>query len=103
MNNIHVTVSNLDGDVISRCSGGVVGYKHRARASPQAASDIAQQAVEKAVAAGYKNTHVELKGPSRSRGQILRGISNTGIKIYDIRDVTPMPTNGCRPKSARRL
>jgi len=103
MNNIVVSVSTLDGEVISRCSGGMIGLKHRARASASAATDIAKNAAQKAVEKGFKITEVRLKGPSRSRGQILRGIQGAGMKISEIRDLTPMPTNGCRPPAARRL
>ena len=103
MNNIVVSVSTLDGEVISRCSGGMIGLKHRARASASAATDIARSAAQKAVEKGFKVTEVRLKGPSRSRGQILRGIQGAGMKISEIRDMTPMPTNGCRPPAARRL
>jgi small subunit ribosomal protein S11 len=103
MNNIVVSVSTLDGEVISRCSGGMIGLKHRARASASAATDIAKNAAQKAVEKGFKVTEVRLKGPSRSRGQILRGIQGAGMKISEIRDLTPMPTNGCRPPAARRL
>ena len=103
MNNIVVSVSTLDGEVISRCSGGMIGLKHRARASASAATDIARNAAQKAVEKGFKVTEVRLKGPSRSRGQILRGIQGAGMKISEIRDMTPMPTNGCRPPAARRL
>ena len=103
MNNIQITISNLEGETISRSSGGVLGYKHRQRASPQAAKEMAEQAAAKAVTAGYKVAHVEVKGPSRGRGVLIRGLQTAGLKITDIRDVTPIPTNGCRPPAARRL
>jgi ribosomal protein S11 len=64
MNNIVVSVSTLDGEVISRCSGGMIGLKHRARASASAATDIARNAAQKAVEKGFKVTEVRLKGPS---------------------------------------
>lgn len=103
LNNIHVTVSNLEGHVVSRCSGGMIGFKHRQRANPLAAKDIAQKAVSAATQAGYRVAHIEMKGPSRGRSQVLRGILGAGMRVVDIRDVTPIPTSGCRPKSARRL
>ncbi len=68
-----------------------------------AAKDIALKAVSAATQAGYKVAHVEMKGPSRGRSQVLRGIINGGMRVADIRDVTPIPTSGCRPKHARRL
>ena len=103
MNNIHVVVSNVDGQIVSKFSGGMCGHKHRQRTSPLAAVEIGEKAAKKAFDAGHRIAHVHVKGPSRGRGQILRGIANGGLKIMDIRDVTPMPTNGCRPKHARRL
>jgi small subunit ribosomal protein S11 len=103
MNNIHVAVSNIEGQVVSRCSGGMLGYKHRQRASGIAAREIGQQAAKKAFDAGFRMSHVELKGPSKGRAQVLRGIQLGGLNVNDIRDVTPIPTNGCRPKHMRRL
>jgi small subunit ribosomal protein S11 len=103
MNNIHVVISNIEGEVVSKCSGGVLGLKHRARASPLAGLEIAKKAASTAVSKGYALSHVEMKGPSRGRGQVLQGIAAAGLRVFDIRDVTPVPTNGCRPPSVRRL
>ena len=103
MNNIVVSVSTLDGNVVSRCSGGVLGLRHRQRASPAAGTDIARSAAQKAFERGFRVSRVHLKGPARARGQVLRGLQAGGLRVADIRDVTPMPTNGCRPKAARRL
>ena len=72
MNNIHVVVSNVEGQVVSKCSGGMIGLKHRARATPLAGVEIARKAAEKAVALGFSLAHVHLKGPSKGRGQILQ-------------------------------
>ncbi len=102
-NNVHVTVSDLQGNVVARSSGGMVGFKHRARATPIASSKCAQQAAQKAVALGHLVAHLQLRGPSKGRGQVLRGIMSTGLRVCDIRDTTPVPTPGCRPKAARRL
>jgi small subunit ribosomal protein S11 len=102
-NNIHATVSDLSGRVVARSSGGMLGYKHRARAAPQVGGEVAAQAAEKAFAAGHRAAHLHLKGPSRGRGQLLRGIVKTGIVLVDVRDVTPVPTPGTRPPAARRL
>jgi len=103
MNNIVVSVATLDGNVVSRCSGGVLGLRHRQRASPAAGTDIARAAAQKAFERGFRVSRVHLKGPSRARGQVLRGLQAGGLRVADIRDVTPVPTNGCRPKAARRL
>jgi small subunit ribosomal protein S11 len=103
MNNVRVTVSDLEGKIISRASGGTVGQKHRLRASPTAAREAAEAAAAKAAAAGFTTSHVELQGASRSRGVVLKGLRDAGLGIVDIRDVTPVPMNGTRPKAARRL
>lgn len=103
LNNIHVVVSNIDGQIVSKFSGGMVGQKHRQRTNPSAAAEIGEKAAKKAYDAGHRIAHVHVKGPSRSRGVILRGITVGGLKVLDIRDITPQPTNGCRPKHARRL
>jgi small subunit ribosomal protein S11 len=103
-NNVHVTVSDLEGRVVSRASGGMVpGMKHRARSSPQAGSAAAALAVQKALSAGYRIAHLEMKGASRGRGQVLHKIVETGMQIADIRDVSPVPMPGTRPPAARRL
>ncbi len=103
MNNVHVTVSDLEGAVVSRSSGGMTARKHRARATPQAAAAATNQAVAKAVAKGHRASHLQFKGPSRGRGQVLQEVIKAGIRVLDIRDVTPTPTKGCRPPHARRL
>ena len=72
-NNIHACVSALGGAVIARTSGGVAGYKHRARASPEAARDIGEALARRAADAGYRLAHVHLKGPSRGRAQVRGG------------------------------
>lgn len=103
MNNIHACVSNLDGNVVSASSGGLLGFKHRERASADAAKGIGEAIAKRAFEAGYRLAHVRLRGPSRGRSSMLRGLLAGGLRVADIRDVTPMPTNGCRPRAARRL
>lgn len=103
MNNIHITVSDVEGATVSRATGGMLGFKHRTRAEPDAAKVIAEQAASKAVQHGHQVAHVHFRGPSKARGQILLGVVSGGLQVADVRDVTPIPTNGCRPKHARRL
>lgn len=103
MNNIHACVSNIDGQVVSKCSGGILGLKHRERATPEAARDIGENIAKRAYELGYRMSHVRLKGPSKGRSMVLRGLLAGGLNVWDIKDITPMPTNGCRPKSMRRL
>ena len=80
MNNIHVVVSDVEGQVVSKCSGGMIGLKHRARSTPLAAVDIAKRAAEKAVARGFSLAHVRLKGPSKSRSSILQASCGTWLR-----------------------
>jgi small subunit ribosomal protein S11 len=102
-NNVHVAVSDIEGGVISRSSGGMVGFKHRNRASPQAMQAAAREAAKRAVAEGYRRAHLELRGPSSGRGELLQGILQSSMMVVDIRDTTPVPTPGVRQKKARRL
>jgi len=103
MNNIHACVSNLEGDVVARSSGGLAGFKHRQRASGAAAKDIGVAIAKKAAETGHRIVHVHMKGPARGRAQVLRGIQEGGLRVYDIKDVTALPTGGCRPPAMRRL
>ena len=102
-NNIHACASTLDGAVVSAASGGLLGYKHRARASPVAARDIGEAVARRAAEAGHRVAHLRLKGPSRGRAQMLRGLLAGGLRVADIRDVTPIPMPGTRPRKMRRL
>jgi small subunit ribosomal protein S11 len=102
-NNMHITVSDLEGRVVSRSSGGMVGFKHRERASTEAAEAAAGQATAKAAAKGFRMSHLEMKGSSAGRGQVLRGILLAGLSVKSIRDTTPVPTPGVRPPASRRL
>ena len=103
MNNMHISVSNLEGQVVAKTSGGLVGFKHRERAGADAGKAAGEIIGKKASESGYRIAHVEVKGPSRGRTSILKGLQLGGLGIADIRDVTPTPTNGCRPKHMRRL
>ena len=102
-NNVFVAISDIEGGLISRSSGGMVGFKARNRASAQAMQAAASEAAKKAVAAGYRRAHLELKGPSAGRGELLSGILETDMTVVDIRDTTAVPTPGVRQKKARRL
>jgi len=81
----------------------MVGFKHRERSQQDAAAASSEQAVKKAVFKGHRVCHLEIKGNSQGRGQVLRGILGAGMKVKSIRDTTPVPTPGVRPPAARRL
>jgi small subunit ribosomal protein S11 len=102
-NNVHVTVSSLIGAVVSRATGGMLGKKHRARTSSDNCTNVALKAAKQAVEAGYKVSHLQLMGNTRSRVPLIKGLVNGGLEIKDIRDISPVPTPGTRPPSARRL
>jgi ribosomal protein S11 len=103
MNNLHVCVSDIEGQVISKMSGGHLGYKHRARASPEVAQQLGAAIAKRAVQHGFTVAHLRFKGPSGGRTGVIRGLKTNGITILDMKDITMMPTNGCRPKHMRRL
>ena len=103
MNNIHVCVSTIEGAVVTKLSGGNLGYKHRARSTPVAAVELGTAVAKKAVDAGHTLAHLRFKGPSAGRTGVMRGLLAGGIQVLDIKDITRMPTNGCRPKHQRRL
>ena len=102
-NNVHVAVSDIEGGLISRSSGGMAGFKARTRASPEAMKAAAGEAARRAVERGYRRAHLELKGPSSGRGELLQGIMGANLAVVDIRDTTAVPTPGVRQKKARRL
>ena len=102
-NNVFAVVSSLDGEVVASSSGGRVGFKHRARGSPEAAQAAAEAVAKRAVEKGFSLSHLRVAGPSRGRSSLLRGLASGGMHIVDIRDVTPTPMPGTRPKKSRRL
>nr|ANS11050.1 ribosomal protein S11 [Euphronia guianensis] len=101
--NIIVTVTDVRGRVISWSSGGRCNFKRGRKKTPFAAKTAAVNALRTVVARGMKRAEVMIKGPGRGRDGALRAIRRTGIRVNSIRDVTPMPHNGCRPPKKRRL
>ena len=102
-NNTIVTVTDPVGNVVCWCSSGVLRFKGSRKSTPFAAQLVAEQAAQKATEHGMKAVGVFVKGPGTGRESALRAISNTGLKITHIRDVTPIPHNGCRPPKKRRV
>ena len=101
-NNTVVTVTDPVGNVVSWSSSGVLRFKGSRKSTPFAAQLVAEDAARKAMEHGMKAVGVFVKGPGTGRESALRAISNTGLKITHIRDVTPIPHNGCRPPKKRR-
>lgn len=102
-NNTIVTVTDPVGNVVSWSSSGIHRFKGSRKSTPFAAQMVAEDAARKAMEHGMKAVGVFVKGPGTGRESALRAISNTGLKITHIRDVTPIPHNGCRPPKKRRV
>jgi small subunit ribosomal protein S11 len=102
-NNIIVTVTNNQGHVISWGSAGKAGFKGSKKNTPYAAQIAANTAAQVAYDEGVRNAVVYVKGPGAGRESAIRAIDSTGIKVTKIKDVTPVPHNGCRPPKKRRV
>jgi small subunit ribosomal protein S11 len=102
-NNTIITITDPQGNVVSWSSGGVVGFKGSRKSTPFAAQLAAENAAKKAMENGLKTVDVFIKGPGAGREAALRALQSTGLKIHLIRDVTPIPHNGCRPPKRRRV
>lgn len=102
-NNTIVTVTDVAGNVIAWSSSGVRGFKGSRKSTPFAAQMAAEDAARKAMEHGMRNVSVCLNGPGAGRESALRALQNVGFKISLIRDITPVPHNGCRPPKRRRV
>ena len=102
-NNIIITFTNKTGQVISWSSAGKVGFKGSKKNTPYAAQVAAQEAAKVAHDAGMRKVEVFVKGPGSGRESAMRSISSSGIDVSVIRDITPLPHNGCRPPKRRRV
>jgi small subunit ribosomal protein S11 len=102
-NNTVVTITDVSGNVISWSSAGACGFKGSRKSTPFAAQLAAENAAKKAQEHGMRNVQVFVKGPGAGRESALRALQSAGFKISLIRDVTPIPHNGCRPPKRRRV
>ncbi len=102
-NNIIISLTNKQGQVIAWSSAGKMGFKGSKKNTPYAAQLAAQDASKVAFEAGMKKCDVFVKGPGTGRESAIRSISNSGIEITMIKDITPLPHNGCRPPKKRRV
>ena len=102
-NNIIISITNTTGQVISWASAGKMGFKGSKKNTPYAAQTAAQECAQKAFDLGLRKVEVFVKGPGAGRESAIRTIQNSGIEITTIRDVTPLPHNGCRPPKKRRV
>jgi len=102
-NNTIVTITDPKGNVISWASGGTAGFKGSRKSTPFAAQITARAAAQKAMDLGLKEVKVYVKGPGAGRESAIRSLQATGLQVNMIKDVTPIPHNGCRPPKRRRV
>ncbi len=102
-NNTMVTITDVQGNVISWASAGELGFKGSRKSTPYAAQTAAEQAAKLAMDHGMKTVEVYVRGPGSGRESAIRALQTAGLDITLIRDVTPIPHNGCRPPKRRRV
>ena len=102
-NNTLITITDATGNVLSWSSAGARGFKGSRKSTPFAAQVAAGDAAAKAMEHGLKNVTIRVSGPGAGRESALRAIASSGLKVAEIRDVTPIPHNGCRPPKRRRV
>lgn len=102
-NNTIVAITDLTGNVVSWASAGKVGYSGSRKSSAFAATVAAQDAAKAAMSVGMKEVEVYLSGPGAGRESAVRGLQSSGLAVTIIRDKTPVPHNGCRPRKRRRV
>ena len=102
-NNTTITLTDADGSVIAWSSAGAIGFKGSRKGTPFAATQAAMAAANAAKAFGVRSVEVRVKGPGAGRESAIRAIGTVGIEVKSIRDITPIPHNGCRPTKRRRV
>ena len=102
-NNTMITISDVQGNTIAWSSAGTMGFKGSRKSTPFAAQMAAEDAGKKAAEHGVKSVDVEVRGPGSGRESALRALQTVGFTVNSIRDVTPIPHNGCRPRKRRRV
>lgn len=102
-NNTMVTLTDLNGNAISWASAGQLGFRGSRKSTPFAAQQAAEEAAKKAMEHGLKTVEVYVKGPGSGREAAIRSLQAAGLEVNMIKDVTPIPHNGCRPPKRRRV
>ena len=102
-NNTIVTITDMDGNVVTWASAGKVGFKGSRKSTPFAAQVAAESSAREAINLGMKRVEVWVKGPGSGREAAIRSLQAAGLEISAIKDVTPIPHNGCRPPKRRRV
>jgi len=102
-NNTQVTITDMHGNLIGWSAAGRVGFKGSRKSTAYAAQQVAQDAARQAMAHGLKEVEIRVKGPGSGRESAIRALQAIGLEITSIKDVTPVPHNGCRPRKKRRV
>jgi small subunit ribosomal protein S11 len=102
-NNTLVTITDTQGNVVTWATSGKAGFKGSKKSTPFAATVAAEQAGREAVNLGMKRVHVRVQGPGSGRESAIQALAAAGLQVKSIRDVTPIPHNGCRPPKKRRV
>ena len=102
-NNTTVTITDMHGNAVSWSSSGKAGFKGSKKSTPFAATVAAEQCAREALGLGVKRVHVRVQGPGSGRESAIQALSAAGLQIRSIKDVTPIPHNGCRPPKRRRV
>ncbi len=102
-NNTIISITDLEGNLLSASSAGAIGFKGSRKGTPFAAQQAATTAANAAKEYGLRSVQVYLKGPGAGRESAVRALQATGIEVKSIRDITPIPHNGCRPPKRRRV
>ena len=102
-NNTLITITDMAGNAISWCSAGSKGFRGSPKSTPFAAQVAADEATKRAIENGLKSAVVLVKGPGSGREAALRAVAAAGVKVTLVKDVTPLPHNGCRPPKRRRV
>jgi small subunit ribosomal protein S11 len=102
-NNTIITITDMQGDTVAWASAGKAGFKGSKKSTPFAATIAAESVGREAAAAGMKRVHVRVQGPGSGRESAIQALQSAGLTVRSIRDVTPIPHNGCRPPKKRRV
>ena len=102
-NNTTITITDPRGNAIAWGSSGKAGFKGSKKSTPFAATVAAEQCAREALTAGVKRVHVRVQGPGSGRESAIQALASVGLRVVSIRDVTPIPHNGCRPPKKRRV
>ena len=102
-NNTIISITDPEGNIVSWCSTGIVGFKGTKKGTPYAAQQASERAAKAAMEHGLQKVDVFVKGPGAGRETAIRALQASGINVLSIKDVTPIPHNGCRPRKRRRV